>query len=181
MWTTDTLRLVHTSVSSGCIGASLSAVFWMGRIHQMLEALPLFKALSIPIVAFCVTASAVYGVFVIYSWLPGVRWGRKYAETCSTLATEIAQRGVFDKRHAPKLMVKVQTLDRELNNYDIHCPPILTNDYTSSGLWKNFLIIVGTCAKQNDLRRARKAFDEMIPDNRREWNRLEEMLEEMHS
>lgn len=125
----------------------------------MLAAFPLLNAFWIPFVAFCVTSSIVYGVFVICSWLPGVRWGKKYAETCIALATETAERGIFDKRHAQSFLVKVETLDQGLNSYNIHCPPILTNNSTSSDLWKNFLIIVGTCAKQRDLRGARKAFD----------------------
>ena len=181
MWSTATMRLVHTCIFSGCIGASLSAFFWMGRIRQMLEAFPLLNALWIPIVAFCVTSSTVYGVFVIHSWLPGVRWGRKYDETCSSLAIEIAQKGVFDRSGTPKLLKRVHMLDRELKEYGIDCPPILTNEAASSRLWENFLVIVGTCAKHSKLRQARNAFDEMIPENRREWERLNELLEEMHS
>ncbi len=181
MWTTDTLRLVHTSVFSGCIGASLSAVLWMGRIHQMLEALPLFKALSIPIVAFCVTASAVYGVFVIYSWLPGVRWGRAYADRCVTVAKRISATNTVDRVGTRDVIFEVERLRLELDRYQIPCPPLLERNFTSRLLWRNFLIIVGTRAKQNDLSRARKVFEDMTPDDRQDWTDLEKTLEEQYS
>lgn len=147
----------------------------------MLEAFPLLQAFWIPILAFCLTSSTVYLVFVMYSWLPGVRWGKKYAEVCIPLATDIAQREVFDKGRTPKLIKRVHVLALELKEYRIDSPPIVTNDRASSRLWENFLVMVGVFAKHHDLGRARKVFDEMIPENRREWTRLEKLVEDMHA
>ena len=86
---------------------------------------------------------------------------------------------MFDTRRAPKLLKKVYTLVQEFKEYGIDCSPILTNDLTSSDLWESFLIIVGTCAKHHKLRQARNAFNEMIPEKRREWERLNEVVEDM--
>ena len=181
MWAKDPKRIVHTCISSGFVSASLAFIVWMRKLHQMLEALPLFKALSIPVAAFCLTASFVYVGFVIYSWLPRVRWGKTYSEMCSALAKEIVFRDYeFNSTFHGQLLLKVQTLNRELNSYDIHCPPIFINDRSSGTLWKEFLIIVGTYAKQNDLRSARKAFDQMIPESQRKWLELESILAELY-
>ena len=181
MLASDTRRFVHTVAFSSCFGASLSAVVWTEKVLQMMEAIVLVKALSIPLLGGIVGATVAYGGFVIYSWLPGVRWGKKYEKTCSALVMDIAGRGAFDKRHTPKLIERVRTLAQELQAYRIDCPPIVTKDPVSSDLWISFLIIVGTYAKHSKLRKARNAFDEMTPDNRREWERLNELLEEMHT
>ncbi len=147
----------------------------------MLETFPLFKVLSIPVIAGCVTASAVYGVFVIHSWLPRVRWGRAYADRCVNAAKSLVTTGSYNKRGLRNAMLEVEHLQLELGKYKISCPPVLVDDSTSRRLWIDFLIIVGTRAKQYDLRRARKAIEDMNPDARQEWIDLGQSLEERYS
>ena len=147
----------------------------------MLETLPLFKALSIPVIAFCVTASVVYGVFVIHSWFPGVRWGRAYADRCVNTAKSLTTLDSKNKRELRNAMLEVEHLQLELGKYQIPCPPLLVYDSTSRELWREFLIVMGTRAKEYDLRRARKAIDDMHPDARQEWLDLGQSLEDQYS
>ena len=180
----DKIRVANTSVSSGLVFASITALYRMGTIANMLEAYPIIKAFLIPILVFCVIASVVYATFfvpsAIYSLLPGVRWGRKFHEKCSRLARIIASAKTFNPKVRPKLIVEVESLEMELRNYNIHCPPIMVNSSDSARLWRNFLIIVENCAKQHDVKRARKAFDEMLPDDRELWDHMNSVLEEMY-
>ncbi len=181
MWTTGKPLLFHTTLFSGCIGTSLSAVLWLGRIHQMLETLPLIKAISIPVIAGCVTASVVYGVFVIHSWLPRVRWGRAYADRCVNTAKSLTTLDSKNKKELRNAMLEVEHLQLELSKYKIPCPPVLVHDSTSKELWREFLIVMGTRAKEYDLCRARKAIDDMNSDARQEWIDLGQSLEDQYS
>lgn len=185
MDSTDKIRVANTSVSSGLVFASIAALYRIGTIAKMLEAYPVIKAFLLPLLVFCITASVVYAAFfvpsAIHSLLPSVRWGRKYKDKCLKLAGHIASARTFDPNVRPKLIVEVESLALELRNYKIHCPPIMAKASDSARLWRNFLIIVGNCAEQNDVKRARKAFYEMPSDDRHLWERMEEVLEEMYS
>lgn len=145
----------------------------------MAEIVNLLTALFIPLLCFFVGASVAYTGFVIYSWLPGVRWGDAYRQRCHDLSVAIADKMTFETKPSQQLLMKVQTLYQEFQTYGIHCPPILPHDYSSVSLWKEFLTIITACTQHNDLKKARKAFNEMSTANRYEWETLEENLAEI--
>ena len=179
------MRVANTSVSTGLVLGSLAAVYRMGTIAKMLEVYPIIKAFLIPILVFCVTASVVYATFFVPSALhalfPGVRWGRAYADRCVNAAKNLTTTDSNNKRGLRNAMLEVELLELELIKYQIPCPPLLVHNSTSKLLWRDFLIIVGTRAKQYDLRRARQAFKDMNPDARQEWIDLAQSLEEQYS
>ena len=175
------VRVVHTIMSSGLVTASLVAIYRFGTIMRLLEAFPLIKAFLEVIIAFLAGISFSYAAFAGYAWLPHVKWGRTYADRCVTVAKRISAASTLDRAETRDVMLEVERLELELDKYGIPCPPLLERDSTSKLLWRRFLIIVGTRANQNDLSRARKAFDDMTPDDRQDWKDLEKSLEERYS
>lgn len=88
----------------------------------------------------------------------------------------------FDSKAMPELMTELHQFCLDLEEYRIPYPPIFER-YRVRGdnrvdsnvkLWRTYLLLLRTCAKQGDLERAQNIYHELSKNDQELWGRIEE-------